>query len=111
MKKNNPAQHVLLFGDQTTQVLTPIRHLIGSSKSSLYLKVFLSKATDKIRSLTFSLIGHGGRRLQDFTDLETLAEGVSEKTSCFDDLVLGILLYVVRIGRLILSSAPKYVVL
>ena len=101
------AQHVLLFGDQTTEVQAPIKSLIAASRGSSYLPAFLSDATERIRKIVFKLPRQDHQQLDSFADLETLADSVSEKSAVLNDVVRGILLYVVRIGNLILLAEKE----
>jgi hypothetical protein len=95
---------LFVFGDQTVEAISSIRHLVRQSRDSPPLQDFLRRITDALQSEISKLSSSERER---FTPFDTIL-GLSEthaKTGSNDVVVSTVLLCVAQLGSLFLSVA------
>ena len=94
-------QHVLVFGDQSTEKLPSIRKLILLSKKSPSVRRFLKEAADVIHHELVHTTSSERSVFGDFNDVLGLAESYAEQEDP-DEVVGSALITIERLGELIL---------
>ncbi|KAK4669877.1 Type I Iterative PKS [Podospora pseudopauciseta] len=94
------ANTLLLFGDQTGEVLPSIQSLSRNASSNQTLATFLRKATDRLRSAVLQAPAHYRRSFPNFTSLSELAAAVSKQDHASPALYAA-LLCIAQIGDVI----------
>lgn len=91
---------LLLFGDQTVEAFSSIRHTFRQSRDSLPLQEFLRRSTDALQSEISKLPTSERERFSSFDTILALAEAHG-KSGSNDVVVSSILLCVAQLGSLI----------
>ena len=92
--------HLLLFGDQTVEAYSSIKHLVRQSRDSPPLQDFLRRTTDALQSQISKLSPSDRERFSSFDSILSLAEAHG-KTGSNDVVVSTLLLCVAQLGSLI----------
>ena len=98
---NMEPQHLLLFGDHTTDSFQSLQNLLRRSSSSALLQKFLRDVTDMVQIEISKLNSDERERFSAFSSLLELAEHHAPRTDA-DDLISIVLVYIAQIGDLIL---------
>ena len=92
--------HLLLFGDQTVEAYSSIKHLVRHSRNSPPLQDFLRRTTDALQSQISKLPPSDRERFSSFDSILGLAEAHG-KSGSNDVVISTLLLCVAQLGSLI----------
>ena len=101
LKVIDPADHLLLYGDQTVEKLPAIRLLVEYSRTSVVIRRFLRDACDAVQLETTRLRPEERANIKEFDSLLRLAED-NARSDNPSEIVATVLMNVARLGELIL---------
>src|SRR5215471_3606118 len=103
MSSRMSQQTFLLFGDQTIESITTIKHLAKQCHNSPSLRKFFREVADSLQRETAQLYASERERFFGFDTISALAEGHAKKGDN-DVLVSTVLLCIAQMGSLIIHA-------